>query len=362
MKLLYISNLTGNLFAGPNYSVPAQIAAQSKYDDVFWYNINQVKRKEWSENGLDCKNLSDYPTGRLADLPEPFNTPDLAVVEELYCYPFCKIITDLQKAKIPYIIVPRSTMTVQAQHKNHLKKLVGNLLWFNKMIKKAAAIQYLTNEEQLESAKWKVKSFVIPNGIYPQEDRKTAFSENLIKATYIGRFETYQKGLDLLFTAIAREQKALREAGFSLNLYGPNQEGSLEVLQAQAKEQGIEDLLTFNDSVFKDEKKKVLLDTDVFVMTSRFEGLPMGMIEALAYGLPCIATVGTNLSDEIARYDAGWTATNDAESICVALRMMINDRDKLMQKSKNAVTMADEYSWGAIAKKSHELYGELLKK
>ena len=169
MNILYVSKLTGNLFAGPNYSVPAQIGAQFQYDNVFWYNINNVKRQEWTEKGLDCKNLSDYPSGRLADLPSPFNRPDLAVVEELYCYPFCKIITDLQKAKIPYIIVPRSTMTVQAQHKNRLKKLVGNLLWFNKMIKKAAAIQYLTNEEQLESAKWKVKSFVIPNGIYPQE-------------------------------------------------------------------------------------------------------------------------------------------------------------------------------------------------
>lgn len=362
MKLLYISNLTGNLFAGPNYSVPAQIASQSKYDDVFWYNINQVKRKEWSENGLDCKNLSDYPTGRLADLPEPFNTPDLAIIEELYCYPFCRIIADLQKKGVPYIIVPRSTMTVQAQNKNHLKKIIGNLLWFNKMIKKAVAVQYLTKEEQLESAKWKVESFVVPNGIYPQEERKTAFSEDKIKATYIGRFETYQKGLDLLFSAIAKEQNALREVGFSLSLYGPNQESSLEGLQNQAKEQGIEDLLTINDSVFKDEKKKVLLSTDVFIMTSRFEGLPMGMIEALAYGLPCIATVGTNLSDEIVRYDAGWTATNDVESICDALRTMIKDRDKLLQKSQNAVKMANEYSWDTIAKKSHKIYGKIIGK
>ena len=30
MNVLYISNLTGNLFAGPNNSVPAQIKAQSK--------------------------------------------------------------------------------------------------------------------------------------------------------------------------------------------------------------------------------------------------------------------------------------------------------------------------------------------
>ncbi len=45
MNVLYISNLTGNLFAGPNNSVPAQIKAQSKRDNVFWYNINDIKGK-----------------------------------------------------------------------------------------------------------------------------------------------------------------------------------------------------------------------------------------------------------------------------------------------------------------------------
>ena len=49
MNVLYISNLTGNLFAGPNNSVPAQIKAQSKRDNVFWYNINDIKREEWKE-------------------------------------------------------------------------------------------------------------------------------------------------------------------------------------------------------------------------------------------------------------------------------------------------------------------------
>lgn len=44
MNILYLSNLTGNLFAGPNNSVPAQIRAQSKIDNVFWYNINKMNR------------------------------------------------------------------------------------------------------------------------------------------------------------------------------------------------------------------------------------------------------------------------------------------------------------------------------
>lgn len=361
MNILFISKLTGNLFAGPNNSVPAQVLAQSAYDNVLWYNLNHVKRPEWMQNRLDCKNLDDFPTGRLADLPEPFKRPDLAVVEELYCYPFCKLITDLQHAKIPYIIVPRSTMTEQAQKKKALKKWIGNLVWFYSMVHKAAAVQYLTKEEQLESAGWKVKSFVIPNGTYPQTEKKQDFSPTGIKGAYIGRFETYQKGLDLLFLALSAEQHLLREAGFFLNLYGPNQEGSEEALQKQAKELGIEDMLTFHGPVFKEEKKAVLLSTDVFIMTSRFEGLPMGMIEALAYGLPCVATVGTNLAEDIEQYDAGWTATNEVESIRSALCSMVRDRNSLAPKSANAVKMADTYSWDSIAEQSHKEYATIVK-
>ena len=123
MNVLYISNLTGNLFAGPNNSVPAQIKAQSQIDNVFWYNINEVKREEWERN--DCYNLNDYPKKRLKDLPYPFNKPDIAIIEEFYCFPFCKMIADLKKSKIPYIIIPRSELTKKAQQRKKIKKIIG---------------------------------------------------------------------------------------------------------------------------------------------------------------------------------------------------------------------------------------------
>ena len=194
MNILFVSNLSGNLFAGPNNSVPAQVRAQAECDNVFWYNLNEVKRPEWTM----CNNLADYPSGRLSDLPAPFNKPDIAIVEELYCFPFSKLITDLQKDGIPYVIIPRSAMTAQGQKKRRLKKIIGNILFFNKMIKKAAAIQYLTKEEQKESVdQWKKESFIIPNGVPKQDTVISNFDREGIKAVYIGRFESYQKGLDL---------------------------------------------------------------------------------------------------------------------------------------------------------------------
>lgn len=355
MNILYLSKLTGNLFAGPNYSVPAQIKAQALQDNVFWYNLNTTNKPEWREIG--CHSLEEYPVGRLSNLPAPFDHPDLVVIEEFYCYPFAKIIYDVQKERIPYIIVPRSELTQQAQKKKFIKKRVGNLLYFNNFARKACAIQYLSEQEKWDSEKrWKKKSFIIPNGIDKKKKQKQYFSQNKIKAVYIGRYEKYQKGLDLLIESINCIKEILREKNFVLNMYGVDQEGTFLELIRYIKTKKLEDLIHMNDGVFGADKEQILLDADIFVMTSRFEGLPMGLIEALSYGIPVVATKGTNLSKAITKFNAGWVALNTVESICEAFLMMLEDRELFDKKSHNAINLSELYSWESIASQSHAIY------
>lgn len=361
LNILFISNLTGNLWAGPNNSVPAQVKAQSKIDNVFWYNINKNCLEEWKQDGLDCKCLKEYPTGRLADLPMPFNKPDLAVVEEVYCYPFNKIIYDLQKNHIPYVVVPRSTLTEQAQKNKRLKKLIGNFVFFNRMITKASAIQYLTEQEKLESVgRWKQNNFVVPNGISLPIESASIDVKNGIRATYIGRVEIYQKGLDMLLEAIIQLQDELRKCKFNLCIYGPSINGAKEKLEQIIIENKIQDVVRIKDAILKDEKKQVLLDTDLFVMSSRFEGLPMGLIEALAYGIPCLVTKGTNVTDMIEEFNAGWTCNNNASEIENALRRMLDSKSNLYEYRNNAKNLAKKYSWEDIAQESHNAYVKIL--
>ena len=48
------------------------------------------------------------------------------------------------------------------------------------------------------------------------------------------------------------------------------------------------EVVKLNREIDEEEKRQILLDTDVFIQTSRFEGMPMGILEALSYGLPCL--------------------------------------------------------------------------
>ncbi len=361
MNILFISKLTGALWEGPNISVPAQIKAQSEIDNCFWYNMNHVRLEEWADNTGIFHNLAEYPTGRLSKLPPPFNKPDLAVVEQVYWYPFEKIINDLINEKIPYVIVPRSSLTRKAQNKKPLKKRIGNVLWFNHMITRASAIQYLTGDEQKESVgQWNVRSFVIPNGITPVLEKKKAFSSNAIRGTYVGRIEVYQKGLDMLVQAIVKLAEKLRENNFTIDLYGPEWEGSNRQLNKMIECNGIGDIVSLHEPVLGERKHEVLMNTDVFVMTSRFEGLSMGMIEALAHGLPCIATKGTNMTEEIDKYGAGWTSENSVDGIVKSLLNMLSEKNEFEQKSKGSIELANKYTWEAIARQSHDCYRTII--
>lgn len=361
MNLLYISKLSGELWTGPNICVPEKIRAQSHIDNVLWYNLNHIKRPEWTINGLDCKNLSDYPTMRLRDIPKPFSNPDLVLIEEFYCYPFCILIKDIQNAKIPYIITPHSTMTRLAQKHKQIKKKLGNLLFFTKMAKKAAAIQFLTEEEKRESqVQWKTFGFVIPNGIILPEIKAFSKDHPNIVTSYIGRIELFQKGLDLLVKAVESNQLGLRNSSFSLNIYGPDRENGVHQLRKQIHMAQIEDLVSIHGPVIGVEKDFILRNTDVFILTSRFEGHPIGLLEALSYGVPCFVTEGTNMAKFIQEYDAGWCAENSSESITKGLVRMINEKQFFQTKGKNALRLSANYSWDEIAKCAHQKYEEIL--
>lgn len=95
-------------------------------------------------------------------------------------------------------------------------------------------------------------------------------------------------------------------------------------------------------------------------MCSRFEGHSLGLIEALSYGIPCIACEGTYMVDEITKFNAGWCGSSDVEGVKKALLDMIEEKECFDIKSIGAKKLAAIYSWDYIAKKNHIVYSKIM--
>ena len=360
MNILYLSHLSGNLYAGPTHSVPKQICYQSQIDNVFWYNLVKKDVPKWKKLPY-YYDLSDFPWGKIENLPIPFNKPDLIVIELFYNMVSSKLIWKLVQGDIPYVIIPRGELTSKAQKRKFFKKTIANLLICKRYAKKALGIQYLTDQEKEDSGlHWNRNSIVIPNGIEEVEKVKTVFSKEKIKCAFIGRIEPYQKGLDILIESCVQLKNKLKMKNCEISIYGPDVDNKLPELRKKVNELQLDNIIKFYGPVYEDEKKEILLEHDIFLMPSRFEGHPMALIEALSYGLPVVVSRGSNMKEEVEVNNAGWTSENSIESFTVALNKMLDEVNLFEVKGKNGIELANKYNWKNIAKISHEKYVNLL--
>lgn len=105
--------------------------------------------------------------------------------------------------------------------------------------------------------------------------------------------------------------------------------------------------------------RDLLVGADVFVNTSTWEGMPIAILEAMAAGLPIVATSSGSLPELIG--EAGILTTRDADELHLAIRSVISDPARataLGQESRSRVS--DRFDISVIAAKHLKLYDEVL--
>jgi len=141
-----------------------------------------------------------------------------------------------------------------------------------------------------------------------------------VRFLFLGRLIKL-KGIHVLLEALAAEP--CRSRPWELVIAG---DGDLETYRAQAAALGLADRVSFTGWLDQDGCRRQLLQADVLVQPSMFEGLPMAVLEAMAHGLTIIATPVGSVGDAIEHEATGLLVPpGEAEPLTAALVRVLDD-------------------------------------
>lgn len=109
------------------------------------------------------------------------------------------------------------------------------------------------------------------------------------------------------------------------------------------------------------EKFSALLSGDIFVLTSRYEGFPLVLYEAMVCGKALIVTPGTNAAEFVQRHGIGWVCESTPESIAQAIIVAYESREKFDSMGAKARELLKDFTWERTAKILCEHYQRSFK-
>lgn len=154
--------------------------------------------------------------------------------------------------------------------------------WKRKLENKVRKLDSLVLLTQHDADSWAeiAKTVVIPNSI-PFYPRQASTCENK-QVIFVGRFNE-QKGLEYLIKTW--EGVKNKHQDWTLHMYGQGEQETL--LRALIQKVGLNEYVKVHQPTRRILEK--YMQSSIFLLTSRFEGLPMVLIEAMACGLPIVS-------------------------------------------------------------------------
>ncbi len=203
--------------------------------------------------------------------------------------------------------------------------------WCDKIISVSAlgardAVQYKIAQESQVTC--------ILNGIPDHRSRASLDHDHGASCTMVARFTDF-KDHGLLLRAFARVPGEAR-----LKLVGDG--STLAAAQKLAEELGIRERVEFKGA--RGDVPEILAQTDVFVLASKTETLPISILEAMRAGLPVVASDVGGVSEEVLDGETGiLVAPCSVEELSAALRRLLADKSLRIAMGRAGRRRFEEY-------------------
>ena len=263
----------------------------------------------------------------------------------------------LAKNHIKYVLTPHGAYNEVAMKRSSFQKKHYFNLFEKSLLQRVHKVHAIGESEMggLNRIFPNAHSFLLPYGFDLNVDQIKPIKNNDFTVGFVGRLDTYTKGLDLLMEAFYLFQKKYPDS--KLWIIGEGEGKAF--LENFIDQKQLKNVVLWGKK-FGAEKNELIGKMHVFAHPSRNEGLPTAVLEAAALGTPTIVTQATNVAGYVTDFKAGIGIENES----------INALEKSMEDIYNAYQsgqiepyiqgskeMLDQvFSWPVLVEKFDELY------
>jgi glycosyltransferase involved in cell wall biosynthesis len=263
--------------------------------------------------------------------------------------------------RLPYVFSPHSGYDPVSLRRGRGRKLLYRWLFERSMLDRAALIVALTDAElgQVRAFGARAPVTVIPNGVAAPAAgidrlafrRRLGLDHDARLAVFVGRLDVHRKGLDLAAEGISQAP------GWHMALVGPRFR-DVDRLEKMIAALGIKGRIRITGERHGKELQEALAGADLFVLMSRWEGLPMALLEAMSYGTPAIVSPAVSRLIDVDGAGAGWVARGG--DLASVLSSLGDNPVELRKRAEAARILASRFDWGAVAERYEAAYARVL--
>ena len=188
------------------------------------------------------------------------------------------------------------------------------------------------------------KVVVIPNMLtYIPENKATLKNKNIIAVYRLDAGKRINEIIDLF--------EELNDKDATLTIIGDGKE--MDSLKRQVSSIKNGKNIKFTGFLNRKQIEEYMLDSSLFLMMSISEGLPMVLLEAMSYGIPCVAyELPSGIRDIISNNKNGYIIKNrDKNKYLNKCKKILNDYNLRKRMSLNAIETANKFSKDEVLKK-----------
>ncbi|MDW2169812.1 glycosyltransferase [Vibrio sp. 1567] len=316
-----------------------------------------------NQNSIESLNVSSIVTSKYSDLIEnkkDIKNSDICIFHRMYDFKSLILMIYCILINKKYILFPHSGFTNISQNKSKIKKKILRYLILDHIISRASAIHYLTENEKVSSFP-KVSSFVVPNGIdIPKLLLNKKYTNSYNYIAFLGRYDVNHKGIDILFRSIFINKSLFQEKKVQLIMHGYySHSRDKDAMDQLMENYQLHDIVEIRGGIFGQDKIDFLNSSMAYILTSRYEGMPLSILEALSLNKPCLVTEGTNLVDLVTSNSWGLGSDTTADDVSKMLHIFLNNPEAFSNiDSRCYVEM--NFSWRKISSDLAILYKQIV--